>query len=699
MKKAAAAILVLFILALAAALPAAAEDVFAYNEKKITLFEGEEADPLLRVEGIYAEGGEIVYSTSAPRVASVSEDGTVTALTAGKATISAALRQDGKTKRRAQIEVQVIRPVTKVTLSRKNLTVYEPDDPALDGLMTDATDYPVLVLIAGKTIQLNAVCTPENATNRKIEYSTTDVGIAKIQQERNLRAMEKGECDLVIASVQNPEVTETFHVLVIEPVKKITVEASTKSLPVGTSMQLFAAVSPETASIQDVTWSSRNPGIATVDENGIVSGIKKGTTTITATAADGTAVYGSISIQVVQDVTEITIKQTDVRVNVNRTVQLNATVLPKEADNRSVSWSSTDESIATVTRSGEVRGKKAGLCDIICTSNSNPSVTAYVQVQVVQPVRKITVQNAAGMTMPIGTSQQLFWSVEPEDSTVKDVSFKSSAPKIATVDRNGMVTGVSRGAATITVTAEDGSKVQATYRVNVTQPVEGVTISQGLYYVQRGRNTDIRATVLPKDANNQKVYWSIENQSIASIRSSGTSTGRVTGLRSGSTSVTATTDDGGFTASTSILVDDFDGAVSVENLWITDNNRIQMVFRNLSGYTIERVYFRVDCYDFYNQPLVVNTDGVSTYFDGTYMLELSPNGGRTQHGQFNFGQYMETGKVGCVVVTITGYRFNNGQKWTIPEEYRNPSQPAVSIYWNPYAAPVTVPNYEESENG
>ena len=52
-----------------------------------------------------------------------------------------------------------------------------------------------------------------------------------------------------------------------------------------------------------------------------------------------------------------------------------------------------------------------------------------------------------------------------------------------------------------------------------------------------------------------------------------------------------------------------------------------------------------------------------------------------------------------VVVTITGYRFNNGQKWTIPEEYRNPSQPAVSIYWNPYAAPVTVPNYEESENG
>ena len=101
MKKAAAAILILFILALAAALPAAAEDVFAYNEKKITLFEGEEADPLLRVEGIYAEGGEIVYSTSAPRVASVSEDGTVTALTAGKATISAALRQDGKTKRRA----------------------------------------------------------------------------------------------------------------------------------------------------------------------------------------------------------------------------------------------------------------------------------------------------------------------------------------------------------------------------------------------------------------------------------------------------------------------------------------------------------------------------------------------------------------------------------------------------------------------
>ena len=296
----------------------------------------------------------------------------------------------------------------------------------------------------------------------------------------NLKAVQRGECDLIVQSAQNPEITETFRVMVIQPVKKITIDAGDKKVAAGSRMEVDAVCAPDNASITDVTWSSKNPAIATVDEGGMVTGVKKGTATIVATAADGSKATGSVLITVTQPVTSISITQADIPVTVGRTAQAKAQVLPAEANDKTVTWSSSDTSIATVRSNGQITGVKAGVCTITCTSNSNPSVTAYVQVQVVQPVRKITVQNAAGMTMPIGTSQQLFWSVEPEDSTVKDVSFKSSAPKIATVDRNGMVTGVSRGAATITVTAEDGSKVQATYRVNVTQPVEGVTISQGL---------------------------------------------------------------------------------------------------------------------------------------------------------------------------------------------------------------------------
>lgn len=696
MKKTAAAILVLVLLCVLTALPALAQDVFAYSERRITVFEGETADPMIRVEGKYEEGGEIVYSSNAPKIATVGEDGVITAVKAGgSATITAQLKRDGKVIGKTSIVVDVARRVTKVTLSRKNLTVYEPADPALDGLVREIPEYPVILIIAGKSRQLTAVCTPENATNRKITFSTTDVGVAKIQDGKNLRGVEKGECELVVQSVQNPEITETFHVLVIEPVKKITIESPSKTVPSGGILQLSAAITPDTASIQRVTWTSRNPAIATVDENGIVTGIKKGQTAIIATAADGSEVYGSFGVTVTQDVTQVSIKPTDVLVYTGRTVKLNATVLPTEANDRSVTWTSSDPSIAAVYRYGEVKGVKAGECEITCTSNSNPAVSASVTVRVEQLVRKITFQNPSGLSMPVRTSQALDWTVEPEDTTNKDVTFKSSNTKVATVDQNGIVTAISKGSVTITATAADASRTQGTYRITVTQPVEGVSLKQGEYLVQLGRSKDIKATIEPQNANNQKVYWSIDDPGIADVRSVGDSTGRVYGRYVGSTTVSLVTDDGGYTASAAIRVDDFDSAVMVEGLQITDQNKIMVVLRNMSSYNLQKVYFRVDCWDIYNQPMIVSEDGVSTFFEGSYPLELYAYG-RTQHGKFAW-KYLDNGMLGKVVLTVTGYVFDNGQSWTIPEEYRVPSQPAVSIYFNPYATPPVAS--EESENG
>ena len=102
-------------------------------------------------------------------------------------------------------------------------------------------------------------------------------------------------------------------------------------------------------------------------------------------------------------------------------------------------------------------------------------------VQVVQPVTKITFTSPTGLSFPIRTSQQLTWNVEPADATIKDVTFKSSSPKIATVDESGVVTGLSRGTVTITATATDGSNKAGTFKVTITQPVEGVTLQQPMY--------------------------------------------------------------------------------------------------------------------------------------------------------------------------------------------------------------------------
>ena len=710
MKKVLAAAL-LCALCLLAAVPALAADVFAYAEKSIQLFEDETAAPDILREGKFAEDGEISYVSENKRVVTVDENGVITPAAPGKTRVKATLKQNGRAVKSTAIQVQVSRRVTAVALNTKNLTVYEPDDEFILPLLQprEEDEEPlqdrVILIAVGKAVRLSAACTPDNATNRKVTYATTDEEVARIQNGgTELKGVAAGECGLMISSVQNPEVQEFFHVLVIQPVRKITIEAPFKTMAAGTSMQLDAVCSPENAGIQSVAWSSRNPKIAEVDASGLVYGLAKGRVVIDAKAADGSGVVGSITLTVSQDVTEIAFKQTEATVSVGRSVQLNVTVLPKNADNRQVTWSSSDESIATV-RNGQVTGRKAGECLIICTSKSNPEVSSAIPVTVVQPVTKIVFLNEPGIRIPVNTTYQLDWSVLPDDATVTDVVFSSNAKRVATVDENGLVTGLSRGTATITATATDGSRKTGTYKITVIQPVEGVTLPQEVYYVQRNiqfenvRSTEITATILPSNANNQKVYWESGDPYVAAVTAGEANKGYITGgyLRQGSTTVTATTEDGGFVATADLILDDFDRSVSVEGAWVIDNNRMQLSLRNVSGYLLRKIRFRISCFDTMGNPMTCNQDHICAFFDGSYPYDLLPDGWASNG--FNMDNYLETGTIGYFTVAITGFEFENGQVWEIPEEYRLQYQSVPSGYMGqPTPAPATETPAPDPDN-
>ncbi len=728
MKKNLAALLVIMMCCLLAVLPAAAADVFMYEDRSVTIFEGDTVHPVILRDGRFAGDGTISFTVNNKKVCSVDADGAITAGTRGTAIVTATLNQNGKAVKRTTIQVTVARRVTKVTLSTKNLQIFEPDDEEILQLLQrylkeeeknesseadekteeDPEQEPeeerltdrILVIPAGKTVLLSTTCTPEDATSKKIAYETDDAGVAKIINTRELRAVQRGACRLTVRSVQNPEITENFMVLVIEPVKKVTIEAPFNNVSTGSSMQLDAVFTPSNATIQKVTWSSRSPKIATVDENGIVTGLTKGRVTIDAKAEDGSGAVGSITLNITQDVTEISITQSEVTVATQRNVQLKFSVLPQSASDRTVTWSSSDQSVARV-RNGTVTGVRAGECIITCTSNSNPGVTASIPVTVIQLVTKITFRNQTGLSFHVNTSQQLEWDVWPEDATETDVTFRSLNPKIATVDQNGLVTGISRGQAKIVATATDGSNRQGTFVVTITQPVESIEIPQETYYAQVGRALDIRPVILPKNANNQRVSWSCSSDRIADVRTVGTNVGRVTGWRRGTAVLTATTEDGGFTASTEVIVDNFDAAVMIEGANIDKNNKIRLTLRNTGDFTVKGITFRVQCFDTQAEPMICNRDGESTWFDGSYAWEVEP-GDRTEHGQFNFKQYLETGTLGYIIVTVTGYEFENGQKWSIPTDEWVPYQsPFSSHMWENMSerdSPDGQGYYEEEED-
>ncbi len=690
MKKALICLLVLLLCA-GIVIPAMAANVFLFTTKSVQLFEGQTYQTEVRREGNYDGDGEVVYAATKTNVATVSEDGIITAVGKGTTEVTASLMRNGKRVGQTKVTVQVLRAVQKVTLNTVKLSVYDPDHPSVASLLKAPTENQVLVIPAGTAVPLAATCTPEDASSKKITYTTSDAGVARISGT-SLKAVQRGECDLTVQSAQNPEVTETFRVLVIQPVKKITIDAGDKKVAAGSRMELDAICAPDNASITEVTWSSKNPNIATVDESGMVTGVKKGTASIVATAADGSKVTGTVMITVTQPVTSINITQADIPVVVGRTAQAKIQVLPAEANDKTVTWSTSDTSIATV-RNGQITGVKAGICTVTCTSNSNPEVSATATVTVSQLVTKIVnVNDPSELTLKTGESGQLKWSVQPDDATNKGLTFKSQAPKVATVDANGVVTAVGRGVATITATAQDASKRQGNIKVTVIQPVTGVSMQRDLYYVQRGGASNVRAVVQPKNANNQKVIWSSADDRIASVRSNGTITGLVSGITSGMTTVYAYTDDGGFTASTQIRVGDFNEAVMVESLEVNANNEIRIVLRNMSQeLTLENVHYKIECFDYDGNPMICNQDGESTFFEGDYPFVLNPYE-RTTHGAFRFRNYVIDQSLGSVVLTILNWKDSDGYTWYIPEDDQ------IRTMWTRYNYNNNY-NYNNAEQG
>ena len=214
--------------------------------------------------------------------------------------------------------------------------------------------------------------------------------------------------------------------------------------------------------------------------------------------------------------------------------------------------------------------------------------------------------------------------------------------------------------------------------------MEGVTLKATLHHVQLyDEYHRATAITIPKDANNQNMIWGTGDPSIATARGTGNSC-YLTGHRIGTTTLRVITEDGGYTATGEIRVNDYNGAIMVEGLTVDANNQIRITLRNMSDFTVNRVYFRVECYDRDGNPMVCNTDGESTFFDGSYQLPIDP-GQRSIHGYFSFPGASYSDPLGAVVVTVNRYTDLEGFSWSIPEDVRVPMSWDWRFMYNGYS--------------
>ncbi|MBP3828727.1 MAG: SUMF1/EgtB/PvdO family nonheme iron enzyme [Bacteroidaceae bacterium] len=178
----------------------------------------------------------------------------------------------------------------------------------------------------------------------------------------------------------------TYYTNSASLVTELTLSETTLAMNSGTTAQLTATASPSDAANPAVTWGSSDTSVATVDANGVVTAVAGGTCTITATATDGSGKTSSCTVNVTQMVTSITLSESRLLLGLDDYKKLTATVLPANAANQKVTWSSSNESVAEVTSTGGVAAVGQGTCTITCTAQDGSGVSTSIQVSVAQVV-------------------------------------------------------------------------------------------------------------------------------------------------------------------------------------------------------------------------------------------------------------------------------------------------------------------------
>ncbi len=246
-----------------------------------------------------------------------------------------------------------------------------------------------LNLDVNETISISATVLPADADNKEVEWASSDEAVAVVGDffgTITVMAKGYGSCIITATAKDGSGVKGECQVKVAKLATGITLSQTSLTLEVGKTQTLTASIQPSDATDKSVAWKSSDTSVATVSASGKVTAKAAGTCTITATTKDGSGLKATCQLTVVQPVTGITLSQTSLTLEVGKTQTLTATIQPADATDKSVTWTSSNTSVATVSTSGKVTAKAVGTCTVTCAAKDGSGIKAECQVTVEQAI-------------------------------------------------------------------------------------------------------------------------------------------------------------------------------------------------------------------------------------------------------------------------------------------------------------------------
>ena len=533
-----------------------AEEKFGFSETDVTVNVGESYSLSLCGASGYKW---IYYRSSKPKVVSVDSRGIVTALSEGTATITGQA-SDGHVAKcvvtsvipaeEIKLEASVIRlgigdsrsinaTVVPENASNKTLTwsssngAVSVDNGVVTGISNGMAvvtamnsegvkaqcvviaEIPVqkvvvekklIRLTKGEKYSIKATLLPENASDKRLSYRSSDTGIARVDPKGVIRAVKTGTANIWVTSSNNQLVT--LRVKVYAPVRQVELPESV-TLGKGEAVTLEPVLSPSSVLDKSVRWSSSDPDIVSA-ENGVLTGLSTGSAVVTATAVSG--VKASCVVNVMNEPESFSIEPKISRMGIGETVSLR-TSFPEGGFSNSAEYSSSAPAVCAVSSDGKVTAKSKGRAIITCRAYNG--VTAQCNIQVKSAPKSVTL-NKTELTIRQGERVKLTSIVKSTQASFER-RYASKDESILTVDQDGNINAVAPGSAEVSVTTYNGK--QAVCIVTVLPLPSFVSFDKSILDLLSGDETQL-AVIFPEDSSDDYTFSS-DHPYICSIDKNG----------------------------------------------------------------------------------------------------------------------------------------------------------------------------------
>lgn len=477
-----------------------------------------------------ATNTHVFWAVDNPQIATITHDGRLKAIRNGSVQVSA-LAQDGS----------AVIGQTNITITNQYELLSQLQIAGAGGATAISTPYGQL--------QILPTFTPIAATNQNLIWTVSNNNIAYIDSIGLLSARGNGNITVTAISQDGSGLTATMLVsLSNQPVLTNTLALNAAGGASGIytvlgTLQINPTFSPANTTNQDLVWTVDNPNFAVVDENGLVTALRNGTITITATTQDGTGVVESISLVIANQpipLNSLQIRASSFNINSARdTLQLSTLYNPTNATNTTVTWYSSNPQIATVSHTGILSAVADGTVTITALAQDGSAAFASQVFTITnQPIYATTISissstNVYTITSPSATLQMLA-TVTPANATNNTVFWQVDSPQIATINPQGLLLAQSNGVVRVTATTQDGSGHSASRFITVTNQlalIQSINIAaRSAQLIGSSDTLQMNLTYLPANATNPSFIWRSSNPQRAIVSPTGLVTPRADGV-------------------------------------------------------------------------------------------------------------------------------------------------------------------------